>query len=128
MIRKRLGLGCRTGATARLCLAILAPVSALAQAVPPQINPGAIGNENQRQQQQLENQQPQPQIAPQTAPVIGPAQQKPGAAGAAPAVNFLLSGVTFDHSQFLTQDQLDAVARPYIGQTVDFARLSEMVQ
>ncbi len=115
-------------ARAIVCLAFLARASAFAQAVPPQINPGAIGNENQRQQQQLENRQPQPQIAPQNAPVTGPEAPRAGTAAAGPAVNFTLNGVTFDRSRFLTQEQLDTVARPYIGQSVDFARLSELVQ
>jgi hemolysin activation/secretion protein len=109
-------------------LALLAPASAWGQAVPPQINPGAIGNENQRQQQQLENREPQPQIAPQNAPVTGPAAPQPGGTTAGPAVNFVLNGVTFDHSQFLTQEQLDTVAKAYLGQSVDFGRLSELVE
>ena len=110
-----------------VCLLGLASGAARAQ-VPTQISPGAIGNENQRRQQQLENQTPAPQTAPQNAPVTGPGAPSGGNQNAVPDVSFPLRSVDFDPSQFLTKDELNDIARPFIGRTVNFKDLSELVQ
>lgn len=46
----------------------------------------------------------------------------------APGVSFVLQGVQFNHSAFLTQPELDAIVQPYLGQQVDFAGLQQIVE
>src|SRR6478736_4822607 len=110
---------------ATVCLLCVAAGAARAQ-VPPKISPGAIGNENERRQQQLEKQTPAPQIAPQNAPVTAPEVPGAGKQNAVPDISFQLRTVNFDPSQFLTQDELNDIARPYIGRSVNFKDLSEL--
>lgn len=106
--------------------ALLSAAPALAQTLP-QISPGAIGNENERRQQQLEKEQPSPQTAPQEAPVTAPAGPE-GAVQAAPGISFTLTAVTFDRSEFLSESELQGAAQQYVGHTVDFKDLQALVQ
>ncbi len=98
----------------------------LAAPPPPTVTPGAIGNEQQRQQQQIENQQPSPQTAPQESPVVGPSSGGSGVP-AAPGVSFVLTGVTFDNSSFLSADEIQAIVQPYVGKTATFDDLAAIV-
>lgn len=110
-----------------LTLALVASAPAYAVSPPPQVTSGAINNEQQRQQQQIEQQQPNPQTAPQTAPVVGGSLPPAGAAPAAPGVSFVLKGVTFDHSSFLSDGDLQAISAPYVGKTVTFDNLADII-
>lgn len=113
-----------------VCVVIVAAsvaAPALAQNVgtSPQVNPGAIQNQQQRQQRQLEQQQ-QPQLVPQGPVVSGPSRTSPELRPGGP--NFLLKGVTFDSSAFLTPDELKTIAAPYVGQEANFAKLQELLK
>jgi len=110
-----------------LAAILLAAAPALAQNVgtSPQVNPGAIQNQQQRLQRQLEQQQ-QPQLVPQAPVVSGPSRTAPELRPGGP--NFLLKGVTFDSSKFLTPDELKAIAAPYIGHEANFAKLQEILK
>jgi hemolysin activation/secretion protein len=106
-----------------MSLAIVALTSnaALGQTV----NPGAVEQEMQRQQQRMEQQAAPPK---QQGPgVVGP---KPGSKiefpGGGPTV--VLKSVTFDHSEFISEKELNAIAAKYIGKKVDFAALQRLVK
>jgi len=100
-------------------------VHAQTPALPPQVNPGALNNENQRQQQQLQQQQPIPTIE---GPLITGPQRPPaqGPSGASPT--FVLKEVHFDKSQFLSDSDLAAIAQAYIGKEVSFADLQHITE
>jgi hemolysin activation/secretion protein len=90
----------------------------------PQVNPGAIENEQQRLQRQLEQQQAPP--VQQGPAVTGPERTSPELRPGGPS--FVLKSLTFDPSAFLTPQQLDAIARPYIGQEVKFETLQVIIK
>jgi hemolysin activation/secretion protein len=104
-----------------LCL-LAAPARAqVAQAVP---NAGGISIANQRNQQVIE-QQAQPSF---TGPlVVGP---KPPETLVPPpgGVTFLLSKVVFDHSEFISDAELNALAAPYIGTRMDNAQMQRLLK
>ncbi|MBS0246214.1 MAG: ShlB/FhaC/HecB family hemolysin secretion/activation protein [Proteobacteria bacterium] len=92
--------------------------------VSPQVNPGVINQDIERQRQRLEQQQQAPKQ--QGPSVVGP--------GRAPAVlvpgggqTFLLRKVVFDSSKFITSEELNAVAAKYVGRRVDIAALQHLV-
>jgi len=107
-------------------LAALLAVATSATAQVTQISPGAIGNENQRNQEQLEKSHPAPQTAPQESPVIGPNETE--TASPASNIRFDLKAVTFDTSKFLTPDELNTIANEYVGHTIGFADLQAMIK
>jgi len=108
-----------------LGLVVVAALATAAKAqVPPQINPGAIENNINRQRQRFEQQQQTPKqqgpavtgpIAPKGGPI------KPG------GPRFLLRKVRFDSSKFLTPEELQAIAAKYVGKRVDIATLQRLV-
>ncbi|HZL58072.1 MAG TPA: ShlB/FhaC/HecB family hemolysin secretion/activation protein [Stellaceae bacterium] len=91
----------------------------------PQINPGAIGNEQLRQQRQLEQQQNSP-LVPQGPAVVGPERTSPELRPGGPA--FLLKTVTFDPSAFLSPEELQTIAAPYIGHDATFETLQLIIK
>ena len=89
-----------------------------------QIDPGLINRQNRQNQLQLEQQTEQLNTGPAVvSPNAGPAQI---AAPGGPTV--LLRSVTFDQSKFLTQDELNALAAPLIGQRVDISQIQRLVK
>jgi hemolysin activation/secretion protein len=89
-----------------------------------QINPGAIQNEQRRNLQRLEQQQePEPPSGPA---VTGTPPARP-LIGLPSGVHFVLKGVEFDASAFLTKDELEAIAARYVGRDIDFAQLQELI-
>lgn len=100
----------------------------LAQTVPPrvapQIDPGLINKQNQRNQLQLEQ---------QTAPVLqGPAvvvpKNNPAAIVAPGGATFVLKAVIFDGSKFLGPEELEAVAARYRGRRIDISQVQRLVK
>jgi hemolysin activation/secretion protein len=121
----------RTDATRRGVAASAATVAVLLAACPaaaqqflPQVSPGAINRQNQQNLQQL-----QQQLAPpaQTGPAVTAPRQARPPAPAAGGPEFVLRGVTFGPSVFLTPAELEAVAKKLIGTRVDLAALQRLV-
>lgn len=92
--------------------------------VSPQVNPGVINQDFERQRQRLEQQQqlPKQQGPSVVGPGRGPAVKVPGG-----GQTFLLRKVVFDASKFITPAELDAVAAKYVGRRVDIAALQDLV-
>jgi hemolysin activation/secretion protein len=106
--------------------ALLASAAVAEAQVAPIVPPSTATDQTLRKQQQIENAQPNPQTSPQESPVIGPGfatAPHPKGKGA----SFVLQGVTFDSSRFLSRAELDAIAAPYIGHTVDFSDLAAIL-
>ena len=104
-----------------LCCTLFNPV-ARAQ-VSGQINPGAIQQNIERQQNQFQQQQ-SPRL--QGPAVTGPQREKPGPLQRG-GPKFRLKKVTFDSSKFLTPEDLDAIAVKYVGKQVDIAGLQQLI-
>src|SRR6187455_240673 len=88
-------------------LALLCNASARAQ-LAPQVNPGAIQTDIDRQRQQLERQSQPPKL--QGPGVVGGEREKtqtlkPG------GPKFLLRKLEFDSSKFITPEELDEIAK-----------------
>jgi len=114
----------RLTASLAAAMALLSSPSARAQVPPPQVNPGIINNDIERQRRQIEQQQQAPRQSGQ--PVVAP--------GRAPAVvipgggpRFLLRRVEFETSKFITPEELNAIAAKYVGKRVDIAGLQNLV-
>lgn len=92
--------------------------------VSPQVNPGVINQDIERQRQRIEQQQlaPKQQGPSVVGPSRGPAVKVPGG-----GATFLLRKVVFDASKFITPEELDAVAAKYVGRQVDIAALQNLV-
>jgi hemolysin activation/secretion protein len=87
-------------------------------------DPGSVSNENLRGQQLLRREtDPDPNIPG----VIGPAAS-PTVIGPSGGPTFVLKKVVFDKSEFLSQQELDAIAAPYIGRRVDNAELQRLLK
>jgi hemolysin activation/secretion protein len=107
-----------------ICLAFLSLCSAARAQVPPQINPGVIQEDVDRQRRRIEQQQ---QVPKQQGPaVVGP-QRAPVVTIPGGGERFLLRRVTFDESKFITKEELDAIASKYVGKRVDIAGLQSLV-
>lgn len=108
-----------------ICLAFLSLCSvARAQVPTPQVNPGIIQDDVERQRRRIEQQQ---QVPKQQGPaVVGP-QRAPLIAIPGGGERFLLRKVTFDESKFITKEELDAIASKYVGKRVDIAGLQSLV-
>lgn len=92
--------------------------------VAPQINPGVIDRDVERQRQRIEQQQqPQKQQGPA---VVGP-QRAPAVTIPGGGPRFLLRRVRFDASKFITPEELQAIASKYVGKQVDIAGLQNLV-
>lgn len=107
-----------------VALGLITAGSALAQVLPPQINPGANEIEQRRQLEQLERQQQRPQQ--QGPAVVGPARPqsdllKPG------GPKFPLKKLEFDDSKFLSKEELDKIAADYVGRKIDFSDLQKLL-
>lgn len=98
--------------------------AASAQSALPQVDPGQIERDVERQRQRIEQQEQAPkQLGPAvTGPARPPAIVIPGG-----GPRFLLKSVEFDNSAFLSKEELAAIAAKYIGQQVDIAGLQTMV-
>ena len=123
------------GPRGRRALAALAAASLLAAAAParaqalppqvaPQIDPGLINRQNQRNESQILEQTRTPDLGP--AVLSGPSQ--PGTLAAPGGPTFLLKKVAFDPSTFLTRQELDAIAAPYLGRRVDINTVQRIVK
>lgn len=98
--------------------------SARAQVIPPPPDPGLISNENLRNQRQIQR-ETEPQL--QGPPVVGPAAP-PAVIGPSGGPTFVLKKVVFDHSEFLSLAELNALAAPFIGHKVDNADLQRLLK
>jgi hemolysin activation/secretion protein len=112
-------------ATFGLVLILVSLFASFARAqAPPQVNPGLIEGDIQRQRQRFEQQQ---QVPKQQGPsVVGP-QRAPAVAIPGGGDRFLLRKVVFDPSKFITPEELNAVAAKYVGKRVDIAGLQNLV-
>jgi hemolysin activation/secretion protein len=104
-------------------LALAMPEAAHAQVpLPPALNPEAINAETLRRQQELQRREQRPEEPSVTV-------EKP--AEAAPAdlsgVRFRLNQVQFGPSAYLSSEELDALAAPYLGKDVGIADLQALV-
>jgi hemolysin activation/secretion protein len=116
--------GGRAAAVAAGGVALLAALPASAQQFVPQVSPGAINRQNQQNLQQLQQQLAPP---PATGPTVTAPRPAPPPAAAPGGPGFVLRGVRFDPSAFLTEAELQAAAKPFIGRTVDLAALQRLV-
>jgi hemolysin activation/secretion protein len=103
---------------------ILLPCGPAHAQVVPQINPGVIQNDINRQQQQLEQQSQPPKL--QGPGVVGGEREKttplkPG------GPKFKLKKIEFDPSKFLSPEELDKIAGKYVGKDIDIAGLQQIV-
>ena len=98
--------------------------STRAQTIPPPPDPGRISNENLRNQRQIQR-ETEPQL--EGPPVVGPAAP-PAVIGPNGGPTFLLKKVVFDHSEFLSPAELNALAAPFIGHKVDNADLQRLLK
>lgn len=114
----------RLTASLAAAVALLSSPPARAQVPPPQVNPGIIDSDIERQRQRIEQQQqaPRQQGQPVVAPGRAPAVVIPGG-----GPRFLLRRVEFDASKFITPEELNAIAAKYIGKQVDIAGLQSLV-
>ncbi|MGN6461243.1 MAG: POTRA domain-containing protein, partial [Pseudolabrys sp.] len=114
----------RLTASLAAAVALLSSPPARAQVPPPQVNPGIIDSDVERQRQRIEQQQqaPRQQGQPVVAPGRAPAVVIPGG-----GPRFLLRRVEFETSKFITPEELNAVAAKYVGKQVDIAGLQSLV-
>src|SRR5258707_10596605 len=112
------GLGVALG----VGLALLASAPARAQIQ--SINPGVIQNDVDRQRQQLEQQNAPPKL--QGPAVIGGEREKPGILKPG-GPKFRLRRIEFGFSKFITADELDEIAKKYVGEYVDISTLQQIV-
>jgi len=112
------GLGVALG----VGLAVLAGTSARAQIQ--SINPGVIQNDIDRQRQQLEQRSAPPKL--QGPAVIGGEREKPGILKPG-GPKFRLNKIEFDSSKFITPEELDEIAKKYVGKDADISVLQQAV-
>lgn len=91
---------------------------------PPGTNPAAIQNQEQ-QVQKYYQQHGQKHAAPQNPVISTPPRSSTSVS--APGVSFILQGVRFNQSAFLTKQELNSITQPYLGKQADFADLQKMV-
>ncbi len=109
-------------------LVALAPLAARAQvpnaATSPQVNPGIISNENRRNEQQLrELVDPSTTTAP-----LAPTRVNPSVVAPSGGPKVRLNSIDFDPSTFITKAELDQIAAPYVGQTVEISDIQRIVK
>ncbi|HKJ08734.1 MAG TPA: ShlB/FhaC/HecB family hemolysin secretion/activation protein [Gammaproteobacteria bacterium] len=98
--------------------------AATAAPVPSQLNPGALQQQQLQRQRQLERRKQQPRAQ---EPVIYGSRPSTGTPGGPPGPHFMLRGVEFNRSHFLSKKTLTRIARSYVGHEVDFADLRRLV-
>lgn len=107
-----------------LLLAPLFPSTVRAQVMLPQINPGQIEGDVERQRRRLELRE---QVPRQQGPaVVGP-QRPPPITIPGGGDRFLLRKVVFEPSKFITPEELNAIAAKYVGKQVDIAALQNLL-
>lgn len=102
--------------------AMLASGNAAAQALPPQIDAGAIGRENLRNQQDLERRTEPDRSGPA---VVAPARAPAGVTAGGPS--FVLTQVVFGRSAFLSPEELQALAAPYLNRPITLADVQSLL-
>lgn len=116
--RTRFGIASLTAALGLFCAA------AAAQTLPPQLDPGAAQRRSLEQREALEDQRPREE------PIQDPVDVQPpriSGAEAPDALRFDLEGVRLNESVFLSEEELSALVRQYIGRSVSFAELQRLV-
>lgn len=107
-----------------LGVAVVLLCNAPARAQIQQINPGAIQNDIDRQRQQLEQQSRPPKL--QGPAVVGGEREKPGILKPG-GPKFRLNKVVFESSKFITAEELDAIAKNYVGKEADISTLQRII-
>ena len=107
-----------------LGVAVVLLCNAPARAQIQQINPGAIQNDIDRQRQQLEQQSRPPKL--QGPAVVGGEREKPGILKPG-GPKFRLNKVVFESSKFITAEELDAIAKNYVGKEADISTLQQII-
>jgi hemolysin activation/secretion protein len=97
---------------------------AQAQVLPAIPNAGGVSNANQRNQEVIQQQTDTTFNGPLVVGPQAPETFVPPAGGA----TFLLKKVEFDHSEFISAQELDALAAPYIGRKVDNADIQRLLK
>ncbi len=94
--------------------------------VPPGVSSGALESQSRKQFEELQR-----QLDSRRKPIEGPTVSGPEREAAAPGQpggpKFVLKGVQFNHSEFLTAAELDAAAAPFIGREIDFSDLQRIL-
>lgn len=98
--------------------------SVWAQGVTPRPDPGSVSNESRRNQQQLKR-DTDPDVSGPA--VVGPAAP-PAVIGPSGGPTFILKKIVFDKSEFIPEQELNALAAPYIGRRVDNAELQRLLK
>jgi hemolysin activation/secretion protein len=111
-------------AIAGFVVACVSSSSVWSQNLPPLPDPGSVSNESLRGQQLLRRETDPDLSGPA---VIGPAAS-PTVVGPSGGPTLVLKKVVFDKSEFLSQQELDALAAPYIGRRVDNAELQRLLK
>jgi hemolysin activation/secretion protein len=104
-------------------LALLCNAPARAQ-LAPQINPGAIQTDIDRQRQQLEQQSQPPKLR---GPAVIGGERERGPLMKPGGPKFLLKKLEFEPSKFITPEELDEIAKKYVGKDADIATLQQVV-
>jgi hemolysin activation/secretion protein len=93
--------------------------------VAPQINPGVIQNDIDRQQRQLEQQSQPPKLQ---GPAVSGGQRETLSPLRPGGPKFLLRKLVFDSSKFLSPEELDAISKKYVGKKADISILQQVLQ
>jgi hemolysin activation/secretion protein len=118
------GARCVGACVAAFGFALLWSSAVRAQVPAAGVNPGAIQTDIDRQRQQFEQgQQPPRQQGPA---VIGPEREKSQALKPG-GPKFRLRRLKFDHSKFLTKEELKTIGAKYVGKDVDISALQQLV-
>lgn len=106
------------------CSTVYSVDSVRAQAIPTPPDPGRISTESLRNQRQIQR-ETEPQF--EGPAVVGPAAP-PAVIGPGGGPTFVLKKVIFDHSEFISPAELNALAAPFIGRKVDNADLQRLLK
>lgn len=104
-----------------ILLLVICSGFAMANNLPQAVDPGAITKEIERREQRLEQKELQ---APE--PVIEEAEQTESAP-ADTGPSFVLKSLKFSKSEHLSEQDLKAIVKPYLGQSISFADLQKIV-
>lgn len=100
-------------------------VAAHSQALPGNSIPGGAQSPDQRTQQYYQQHQLPAKPGTSVNPLVAAPNPQNSVQPSGPS--FVLTGVVFNHSAFLTPQELQAVVQPYRGQRVDFADLQALL-